>query len=116
VTVHQEGGGSRVQVSVNPSRALALAGWLGVFSGWILVGSFEPNTLGVLGGCIAGGLGVALGVWAGVTQKAMKRADALMDTIGRTMAERGEFPVASEEGSGPGRDAEARSDQEPGGA
>jgi hypothetical protein len=92
VTIHNEGGGSRAQVSVGRSSALALAGLLGVISGSIMAGVPETLTLGVFIGSVAGGVGTALGVGAALTRSAKKSVARVMDTISHTMAEMGEWP------------------------
>ncbi len=87
VTMHNEGDGSRVQVSANPSSAFFLGGGLGILGGWVTAGSLEPITMGVFFGSVGVGLAVAVGTWAAITGRAKRRVDVLMDAIGRAMAD-----------------------------
>jgi len=100
VTMHNEGGGSRVQVSADPSKALVVGGWLGILGGWIMIGTLEPNTaIGFLSS-VAVGLTVAIGAWAPIAIRAKRRVDGLMDTIGHTMQGMGPLPRISAEETG----------------
>jgi len=105
VTLRNEGGGSRAQVTASRAFGWAMAGTLGVVGGSIMAGVLEPITFGVFMGSVAGGLGVALGVGAAYTRGAKKRVATLMDRIHRTMERMGEWPevfAEAEKDSGAG--------------
>ena len=104
VTMHNEDGGCRVQVSADPSKALVIGGWLGVLGGWIMVGTLEPVSGISFLSSVAVGLSVAIGTWAPITIRAKKRVDRLMDSIGQAMLGMGQLPKTSMEegGSEPG--------------
>lgn len=101
VTAHNEGVGCRVRVSLNRSLILIRSGLLGVLAGWMTAGLNEPITFGVFIASVAVGLGVTLGPLAATAKSARRRMDALMKTIGRTMAEMHPPPGSLEEESEP---------------
>jgi hypothetical protein len=91
VAVRNEGGGSRVQVSVGRWFSLSLAGTLGVIGGSVMAGLLEPITLGVFLGSVAGGLGVAVGAGVAFSRSAKVSVARVMNTVSRTMTEMGEW-------------------------
>ena len=105
VTMHNEAGGSRLQVSWTPRLALAIGAVLAWFSGLLVVINSASVTFGVSLGSIVAGLGVGLGTWATFKHRAGKRVDALMDAISRTMAELGRGPEEPEDGVPVGGDS-----------
>ena len=89
-TIHNERGGSRVEVSANRSFALIPSGISGLVSG--LLASVNSN--GTPDDAIISlviGLTVAIGLWATLTIRTRRREVVLMDTVTRTMAQRGRF-------------------------
>lgn len=107
VTMHNDGTGSRVKVSANPSRWLALSGWLGTLAGLVTIATLEPSTALAFIGSIGVGLGVALGTWASITSRARKRMDALMEAVTRAMQSVSELSAGPGESTGSGGHAEA---------
>ena len=104
-TIHNERGGSRVEVSVNRLFALIPSGVSGLVSA--LLASVNSN--GTPGDAIVSvviGLTVAIGLWAVLTIRTRKRVVALMDTISRTMTQMGELTAASHVAGGQVRDDE----------
>lgn len=110
VAVYNEGGGSRVEVSANPSRWLALSGWLGIVVSGIAIGIAEPRTVIAFVGTIVLGLGVAVGTWASVTSRARQRMSALLETVRRAMQSTAGLPA------GPSQSTKADVDAEGGAA
>lgn len=107
VAMHNEGRGSRVEVSADPSRWLALSGWLGILGGSVMIGTVEPSTaVGFIGG-VAIGLCVALGAWATITHRARKRADSLLDAVKHAMQSLPKLPADSRTTTDAEADAEA---------
>lgn len=96
VTMHNEAGVSRAQVTWNPTLALVIAGILGLSSVMLVVVN-GSDTFGTFIGSIVVGSGVALGTWAAFARRAKKRVGALMDTICRAMVEVGDSPEVSED-------------------
>jgi hypothetical protein len=96
VTMENEDGGTRGEVTGGRAFGWAMAGSLGVVSGSLVAGVLEPITFGVFMGAVAGGLAVALGAGAAYTRGVKRRVSRLMDSINRTMERMGNWPEGSE--------------------
>jgi hypothetical protein len=106
VSMYNEGRGSRIEISASPSRWLALSGWLGILSGWVVIGSIAPNTAGGFVASVVVGLGVAVGTWVSITHRARKRGGALLDAVSHTMQSLAELPTGSRDPTDSGGGAE----------
>ena len=127
VTAHGEGEGTRVRVTVDRRGGLVGTGFVSLAGGLSVAGLIVgigvalgvPEVAigqGVIGGGVAGGLALGRAVWTSTARGIRKKADALMETISRSLAENGGESASSEETGGPNREGDdARSSRLPDG-
>ena len=113
VTAHAEGEGTRVRVAVDRRGALFLTATFSLLAaviGPVVVTVLEPESVAVsaaiIGGAVAGILGLGRAMWASTTRGIREKVDALMDTVSRSLAESGSESASSEETGGPNREGD----------
>ncbi len=104
VTAHAEGGGTRVRVAVDRRGALILTATVNLFAaviGGVVATVLDPESVAVsaaiIGGAVAGSLGLGRAMWASTTRGIREKVDALMDTVSRSLAESGGESASSED-------------------
>ena len=93
-TIHNEGTGSRVQLSANRIVPLAVSTVFGIFSG--LLASVNSN--GTSADAIVSiviGFAVAIGLWGFVELRTKRRVEQLMSAVNRALLQMGEAPPVS---------------------
>ncbi len=117
VTAHAEGGGTRVRVAVDRRGALILTATVNLFAaviGGVVATVLDPESVAVsaaiIGGAVAGSLGLGRAMWASTTRGMREKVDALMDTVSRSLAESGSDSTSSEETGGPNREGDEAED------
>ena len=113
VTAHAEAEGTRVRVAVDRRGALILTATFSLLAaliGPVVVTVLEPESVAVsaaiIGGAVAGILGLGRAMWASTTRGIREKVDALMDTVSRSLAESGSESASSEETGRPNREGD----------
>ncbi len=117
VTAHAEGEGTRVRVTVDRGGALAgttaMVSLVSIVLGGVVATILEPESVAVnaaiVGGAVAGSLGLGRAMWASTTRGIREKVDALMDTVSRSLAESGSESASSEETGDPNREGDEAS-------
>ncbi len=113
VTAHAEGEGTRVRVAVHRGGDLALTATLSLMVaviGPVVATVLDPESAAVsaaiIGGAVAGSLGLGRAMWASTARGIREKVDTLMDTVSRSLAESGSESASSEETGGPNREGD----------